>query len=449
MNNWGEVHQNLFINIANALNNEEIQWTILRNYSGLPQNNSSKDVDISISYYEKEKVIKIIETVLWNSNFKFKKLIKFSFCYSFVYFNIEDNNIESLKIDLFWGVQLKGYLMASSEEIYSNSIDFGLFKGANNSLSAVFNWVTPIVSNGVIREKYFQPLVDEYNLNKIDVQQWLSSIMDEDIQIRLERDINSANLENIYSYIPIMKTSILKKISRKQPIRKFFNTMLRWYFRLNQFINDTSGGFISFHGTDEYEKTRIIGKFIEDYCDVFVIDRDAISLKNFRPNILPISNNDEINNKSYFSSFLTLGTCSFDYIIEYFYRIKKEILYHKTVIYNLYIYDVLTNPGILDLKLPYFIRNFFVTITPKPTVSFYLDGSTEVIQARNKGLNIDDINNQNSIYKDKISKNKRFTTLDISKSSDVNVTIAISEYIKKSCTKIEINKNDKLLQGKK
>ena len=48
MSNWGEIHQNLFINIANAFNNENINWTILRNYSELPINNNSKDVDISM-----------------------------------------------------------------------------------------------------------------------------------------------------------------------------------------------------------------------------------------------------------------------------------------------------------------------------------------------------------------------------------------------------------------
>ena len=456
MNKWGEIQQNVFINMANALNDEKIDWTILRNYSGLPQNNSSKDVDISIAYSDKDKVIKIIEAVFWNCNFKFKKLIKFSFCYSFVYFNIEDNNVESIKIDLFWGLQLKGYLMASSEDIYSKSIDFGIFRGADKSLSAVFNWVTPIVSNGVIREKYFQPLVDEYKSNKTDVKRWLSSIMDEDIQIRLENDIQSANIESMYLYIPELRASILKKTFRKQPMKMIINTINRWYFRLNQFINNSGGGFISFHGADGSGKTTVINEFIENYCDIFIINRNAISLEHFRPHILPnaralIEGNkyDEPKeeqhkphrgkNKSFLPSFLTLSYYYLDYILGYFYKTKKEILYHNTVIYDRYIYDILTDPHRMSLKLPYFIRYFFVSITPRPTVSFYLDGPADLIYSRKKELTLDEITIQNKIYNSKLIKNKRFTTLDITQSPNEIATKAVSEYIKKSCTKLSIN----------
>ena len=215
MNNWGEIHQNLFINIANAFNNEKINWTILRNYRELPINNNSKDVDISISYSDKDQVIELLEKVMFDNNFRFKKLIKFSFCYSYVYFNIAGKDIESIKIDLFWGLQLKGYVMATPEYIYSTSEDFGLFKGANTSLSNVFNFITPIVSNGVIREKYFEPLVKEYEKNQTDIKKWLLNVMEENMVNHLEKDLKTANLENIYSYLPKIRTSIMKKTSKK------------------------------------------------------------------------------------------------------------------------------------------------------------------------------------------------------------------------------------------
>ena len=455
-NKWEKIHQEVFTNMANVLNNEKIHWTILRNYSELPKNNSSKDVDISIPYSDKERVIKLIEKVMFNSGFKFKKLIKFSFCYSFVYFNVENNDVDSIKIDLFWGLQLRGYTMASSEDIYSTSIDYGLFRGADKSMSDVFNFVTPIISNGVIREKYFQPIVDEFKSNKNDVKRWLSSIMDEEMLVSLESDIKAANIENIYLYIPELRTSILKKTFREQPIKLATNTILRWYFRLIQFITDSGGGFISFHGTDGSGKTTVITEFIKNYCDIFILDSQAISLEHFRPHILPNAraiidgakydeskeeyhNPHRGKNKSFLPSFLALSYYYLDYIAGYFYRTKKEILYHKTVIYDRYIYDVLTDPERLSLTLPYPIRYFFVYITPRPKVSFYLDGPADLIYSRKQELTLEAITIQNKIYNSKLANSKLFTTLDITQSPEKIAIIAIIAYIKKACTELTIN----------
>lgn len=53
---------------------------------------------------------------MFDNNFRFKtyKIL----CYSYVYFNIAGKDIESIKIDLSWGLQLKGYVMATPEYIF-------------------------------------------------------------------------------------------------------------------------------------------------------------------------------------------------------------------------------------------------------------------------------------------------------------------------------------------
>ncbi len=441
MNNWGEIHQNLFINIANALNNEKIKWTILRNYSELPTNNSSKDVDISISYSDKDQVIKVLEEVMFNNNFRFKKLIKFSFCYSYVYFNITGKDIESIKIDLFWGLQLKGYVMATPEYIYSTSEDFGLFKGANTSLSNVFNFVTPIVSNGVIREKYFEPLVKEYEKNQTDIKKWLLRVMEEDMFKHLEKDLKIANLENIYSYLPKIRTSIMNRTSKRTSITLVINTIDRWYYRLNQFVYNTGGGFISFHGPDTKEKKNIIQHFNKKYADVFIIDTKAISYKYFKPNVLKYNEITNINllndnsdyskkEKSYLVSLLSLCYNFFDYLVGYFYITKKEILYHKTVIYNNYIYDILSNSFKTNLKIPNFIKFLFASITPRPTVSFYI---YDVLDEKN--TSIENITLENKMF-NKLGKDGQFFILETSQPSEENIIKIIKEYIKKSCAKV-------------
>ncbi len=441
MNNWGEIHQNLFINIANALNNEKIKWTILRNYSELPTNNSSKDVDISISYSDKDQVIKVLEEVMFNNNFRFKKLIKFSFCYSYVYFNITGKDIESIKIDLFWGLQLKGYVMATPEYIYSTSEDFGLFKGANTSLSNVFNFVTPIVSNGVIREKYFEPLVKEYEKNQTDIKKWLLRVMEEDMFKHLEKDLKIANLENIYSYLPKIRTSIMNRTSKRTSITLVINTIDRWYYRLNQFVYNTGGGFISFHGPDTKEKKNIIQHFNKKYADVFIIDTKAISYKYFKPNVLKYNEITNINllndnsdyskkEKSYLVSLLSLCYNFFDYLVGYFYITKKEILYHKTVIYNHYIYDILSNSFKTNLKIPNFIKFLFASITPRPTVSFYI---YDVLDEKN--TSIENITLENKMF-NKLGKDGQFFILETSQPSEENIIKIIKEYIKKSCAKV-------------
>ncbi len=446
MNNWGEIHQNLFINIANAFNNEKINWTILRNYRELPINNNSKDVDISISYSDKDQVIELLEKVMFDNNFRFKKLIKFSFCYSYVYFNIAGKDIESIKIDLFWGLQLKGYVMATPEYIYSTSEDFGLFKGANTSLSNVFNFITPIVSNGVIREKYFEPLVKEYEKNQTDIKKWLLNVMEENMVNHLEKDLKTANLENIYSYLPKIRTSIMKKTSKKHSITLAINTIDRWYYRLYQFIYNTGGGFISFHGLDTKEKKNIIEHFNKKYAEVFIIETKAISHKYFKPNVLNYNNITNINlsddnsdyskkEKSYLVSLISLSYTFFDYIIGYFYNTKKEILYHKTVIYNHYIYDILSNSFKTNLKIPNSIKFLFTSITPKPTVSFYIHHIFEGKSTKNKNTSIENITLENKMFK-KLENDGKFFILETSQPSDENIIKAIKKYIKKSCVKV-------------
>ena len=455
-NNWVKIHQDVFTNMANALNRERIQWTVLRNYIELPGNNSSKDVDISIPYTDKERVVKLIEKIMFDDGFKFKKLIKFSFCYSFVFFNVKDSGVNSLKIDLFWGLQLRGYTMASSEDIYTTSIDYGIFRGADKSLSNVYNFFSPIIADGVIREKYFQPLVNEYKLNTFKVRKWLSLIIGEDMYIRLEFDIKTSNMDSIYLYIPELRESILKKTFRSQPTKIIVNTIKRWSFRLNQFITDSGGGFISFHGADGSGKTTVITEFSKKYCDIFILDNHAIALKHFRPHILPnaraIIDGSKYNeskeeyhnphrgkNKPFLSSFLALTYYYVDYIAGYYYQTKKEVLYHKTVIYDRYIYDIITDPERLSLTLPYVIRCFFVYLTPRPDVSFYLDGPAKLIYSRKQELSLDAIIIQNKVYNNKLVNNDRFITLDITQSPEKIANTAIIEFIKKNCKELTVN----------
>tara|TARA_B110000503_G_scaffold142851_1_gene241258 strand:- start:3373 stop:4755 length:1383 start_codon:yes stop_codon:yes gene_type:complete len=449
-NIWEDAQQKAFVKIAGALNEAKIHWTVLRNYDGLPAYNDSKDIDISLRYSERKKALKLIETSLLACGFVFKKEIRFSFCYSLVYFKMCDGNVDSIKIDLFWGLQLKGYLMQSPDDLYANSIDLGFFKGADKSISAVFNLTTSIVANGILRDKYFNPLVAEYKKNKLGVKKWLSSIMDEEMQMRLENDIQSSNIGSIKKYIPELRASIKRATFKKQPLEIILRSISRWYYRLQQFINDSGGGFISFHGADGSGKTTVINEFIKQYSDVFVIDRQAISLQHFRPHFLPNaraivagSKYDESKeeyhnphrgkNKSFFPSFFALCYYCFDYIVGYFFRTKKEILFHNTVIYDRYIYDFLTDPQRMSITLPYFIRKIFVYALPRPFVSFYLDGPAKLIYSRKKELTLDAITTQNNIYRNKLAKNKRFVTLDILQNPEEIATTAIISYIKKTC----------------
>ena len=139
--------------------------------------------------------------------------------------------------------------------------------------------------------------------------------------------------------------------------------------------------------------------------------------------------------KSYLVSLISLSYTFFDYIIGYFYNTKKEILYHKTVIYNHYIYDILSNSFKTNLKIPNSIKFLFTSITPKPTVSFYIHHIFEGKSTKNKNTSIENITLENKMFK-KLENDGKFFILETSQPSDENIIKAIKKYIKKSCVKV-------------
>lgn len=456
--NWRSSHCEAFKKIAAALNETELHWVVLRNYTGLPDHNSSKDVDIALPYAGRHSAINAIENALPGCGYTYKKQIVFSFCISYIYIKLVDGTTESIKIDLFWNLQLGGIVLADADLFFKQSRDYGFFRGANESLGAVFNWLTSIVAASKIREKYFLPLVNAYSLNRSEVCTWLNTIMDSKMCARIEGDLQQRDLQNMYKYAGELSAHIKHFCLKKQPLTVIKNTAIRRLYRAKQFIDNSGGSFISFHGADGSGKTTVIHEFAQLYCDAFVVGENAVSLHHFRSHILPNAravimgkkydeSKEEYHKphrgtpKPFLPSFLALLYYYVDYTDGYFKNTKKEMLYHHLVVFDRYAYDILADPRRISISLPYWLRKMFVMAVPRPRVSFYLDGPAELIYSRKQELTLEAIRQQNDIYRRISAENHRFVILDISKTPRALAQEALTAFVIRNCSEFAVKAN--------
>lgn len=376
--------------------NINCNYAVLRNFSGLPENVNSRDIDILISKIDYKKNKNQIINVINNLGYRITTYFKNDRIITFVCAKIESENIDLIQFDFFFQTSAYGHLILPSEIILKNKI----FNNQIYHVSREYEFLDKVLYLKIIGHSY--PEKYKYLKEEMLHSQSMKQILTEIFGIQSIKE-----LENMSSFK--FKRRVLFQNFKKRPLQQInlFFCFLRYYIQ-NKIIY--KGFSIGFTGPDGAGKTTVINAIIKELSQVY----SNIPLFHFRPRIIPnlgeaayktklksevdldYSNPHRGVHTSKINSFMRLLYYSIDYIIGYFLKTRPFLVKRSVVIFDRYFTDIISDSRrsmiFLKPKVLYWFGKLFI---PKLDFNILLTAHKNTILMRKQELTpegIDTIN---------------------------------------------------------
>ena len=453
---WNKVCESIFTKLIEKLNSENIKYFVLRNYKGLPEVNESKDIDIVIEP-KKVKYVKGILKDIFNANgIEYYEESKIGYTLCIHGMSIKNNT--GIHIDLIKGLNTKGYEIVDFDEAYSHTKEYKGFFVLEDTWDAAillahktFGYKKP-----VLKDIYKKMIEEQMSNDKESFGKVITQIYGTNKGQEIIEKIEKHDFDSILSQTNKYDAAIKRRVSRE----KFLKTIWRRIYFVGQKFNRMILFYRKYKrvfavlAPDGAGKTTFLDSLLEklNYYYVNELGDGKFHIYHFRPSILP--NLGEVGEKAGvmeqdkdftnphrnkpanpISSFFRITYYTLDYVIGWQKCIRNDARRDLYSVFDRYSYDLIVDPQRTRLKLPRFIRRFFVWLTPRPGVVFILTADADVIYQRKQELTKEEIKRQLIEY-DKLSKkSKRFKVINAEQSpdemSDIAVKIILEKYAKK------------------
>ena len=442
---WSKRHAKILSDFFQELGKSNIRFFIIRNYEGLPDKNTSKDVDIILKYGTAKAAERILKDVFRRNGLSYFYRVIIEECY--VHYAINKKGDFAIHIDLMNGYINRGVELFTFEELYSQTIDYNGFRVLNELYNGVMLFIYKQFG-------YKRPqLKDAYKLAIYDV--WLrypdfSSILErmlgKDIYPKISACIEQKDFDTMLSYSSIVsqrlrqysnQTSFVRNQYRR--IRFITQKVNRIIFRYRKYEKS-----FSVMAPDGTGKTTFLTQLLNRLAFLYVDapnDIKRFHLYHFRPGLFPnlgavgekarvmkqdtdFTNPHRAKPAGFFSSLIRITYYWLDYVLGWMYYTRRDVQYDLYTVYDRYSYDLLVDPRRTRLKLPYWVRRCFVACMPHPKINFFLKASPDVIIKRKAELTHNEITRQVSAY-ERLSVRKNIITIDADKCMDEMIDEAL------------------------
>ena len=192
-----EIEKNCLVEFFNSIN-EKFEYVVLRNANELPYENFSNDIDILVDENNFLEFEQNMNKILISNGFERVERTSFHGIECYTFYNIK-NEINSLKIDLFFNVQGGGVKYYDFKDIiiYKEKTENDIFV-LKNEIEYFLTALKTIAAGGKLKEKYLNNFLE-------------SSIKETHT---LYKNLKSKKL---YSYLSEIKTSKKNKKAITKP----------------------------------------------------------------------------------------------------------------------------------------------------------------------------------------------------------------------------------------
>jgi hypothetical protein len=452
---WDRRHSSILTSICQRFKDENIRYFILRNYEGLPDINSSKDIDIIVdpSSVSLAKEILIDEYRRNGINYYYEVNYDRVYCCH----GISNSLNLSIHIDLIANYVSKGYEVFTFEELYSNTVEYnGLivmdkyFEGVMVFIYKQFNY------KPFLKEEYRRIIYDTQK-NFPSFRQLINDLVGFQLSGEINRSIEDNDFDRLVRLSPELTKGLRKFCFKKNPV-KTINGILKFYlgkisrivFRYRKYSK-----VFAVMAPDGAGKTTFIDGLIESINYYFVNDSQdsRCHVYHFRPNLLlnlgelgeiaKIKKQDtnftsphRSKPANFISSFFRICYYWFDYLVGFNYFVRKDVQFDKFSIFDRYSYDLIVDPLRTKIRLPRLIRTLISKLTPQPKIVFYLKAPTDVIYERKQELTVEEICRQKKEYEKISSTHNRFVTINSNQELNTSVGEAIDLILEKFTVKL-------------
>ena len=442
---WSKRHGKILSDYFKELGKAKIRFFIIRNYEGLPDTNTSKDVDIIL----KHGTVKVAENIL-KEVFKKNGL---SYYYrviieeSFLCRALDNEGDFAIHIDLMNGYINRGVELFTFEELYSQTIDYNGFRVLNELYNGVMLFIYKQFGyrKPKLKEVYKSTIYDVW-LRYPEFSSILEKMLGKDIYPKISACIEQKDFDTMLSYSSIVsqrlrqysnQTSFVRNQYRR--IRFITQKVNRIIFRYRKYEKS-----FSVMAPDGTGKTTFLTQLLNRLAFLYVDapnDIKRFHLYHFRPGLFPnlgavgekarvmkqdtdFTNPHRAKPAGFFSSLIRITYYWLDYVLGWMYYTRRDVQYDLYTVYDRYSYDLLVDPRRTRLKLPYWVRRCFVACMPHPKINFFLKASPDVIIKRKAELTHNEITRQVSAY-ERLSVRKNIITIDANKCVDEMVDEAL------------------------
>jgi thymidylate kinase len=453
---WRNLHAQIFSSLINKLNKEEVKYFILRNFEGLPNNNTSKDIDIIIEPGSYKKSAEILLAVLKSFEIDSYRVVKYEKVRCWYAMDVEKHF--SIHIDLIEGYLSKGFEIFSFKELYQNTIVYNDFKVLNNTYDAVLLLYYKVIGTGQLKKSYREKITNIYKNEKVFIDPLLKRTLNKSWGNKVISLLECKDFDEI-----IVNATIISKVSKRTSFRnKPFTTTINVFKFLTEKVYriiicpPKFRNFVSVLGADGTGKTTFIDLLVKAIAYYNVDEETKSKVYHHRPTIMPnlgavgekagvmeqdkdFTNPHRNKPASFFSSFARMVYYWLDYVVGVPYIIRKSAQFDKFTIFDRYIYDFLVDPHRSRINLPYWLRKCFTKAAIQPKIVFVLLTEAEIIYGRKQELTLPEIKRQLVEFYKLAQTNKRFVILDASKMPDEIVTDAMKIIVHTLASKNNLN----------
>lgn len=442
---WSKRHAKILSEYFQELEKSNIRFFIIRNYEGLPDKNTSKDVDIILKYGTVKAAERILKDVFKRNglSYYYRVIIEESYlCRA-----ISEKGDFAIHIDLMNGYINRGVELFTFEELYSQTIDYNGFRVLNELYNGVmlfiykqFGYKKPI-----LKDSYKDTIYNCW-LHYPEFSSILEKMLGKNTYSKVSECIKQKDFDGMLAYSPMVSKQLRKYSNCSSFIINQYRRMRFVIQKVNRIVFQYRKYEKSFSvmAPDGTGKTTFLTQLLNRLAFLYVDapnNTGRFHLYHFRPSLFP--NLGEVGEKARImkqdtdftnphrakpaglvSSLIRITYYWMDYVLGWMYYTRRDVQYDLYTVYDRYSYDLLVDPRRTRLKLPYWVRRCFVACMPHPKINFFLKASPDVIIKRKAELTHDEIIRQVSAY-ERLSVRKNVITIDANRCMDEMIDEAL------------------------
>uniref|UniRef100_UPI003FEEB842 hypothetical protein n=1 Tax=Segatella copri TaxID=165179 RepID=UPI003FEEB842 len=442
---WSKRHAKILSEYFQELEKSNIRFFIIRNYEGLPDKNTSKDVDIILKYGTVKAAEKILKDVFKRNGlfYYYRVVIEESYlCRA-----ISEKGDFAIHIDLMNGYINRGVELFTFEELYSQTIDYNGFRVLNELYNGVmlfiykqFGYKKPILKDS------YKDTIYHCWLHYPEFSSILEKMLGKNTYSKVSECIKQKDFDGMLAYSPMVSKQLRKYSNCSSFIINQYRRMRFVIQKVNRIVFQYRKYEKSFSvmAPDGTGKTTFLTQLLNRLAFLYVDapnNTGRFHLYHFRPSLFP--NLGEVGEKARImkqdtdftnphrakpaglvSSLIRITYYWMDYVLGWMYYTRRDVQYDLYTVYDRYSYDLLVDPRRTRLKLPYWVRRCFVVCMPHPKINFFLKASPDVIIKRKAELTHDEIIRQVSAY-ERLSVRKNVITIDANRCMDEMIDEAL------------------------
>ena len=400
---WSNRHSQVLIKLLECFNSANIRFFLLRNYKGLPEINPSKDVDILVDPKSYKIARKLLLSVFIEQNFTHYFQADYERAHCFYAIDLKNNF--SIHIDLIAGYSHKGFEILTFDFLYGRTIKYKNFLVLDPALDAVMLLLYKLIMCKQIKDRYRE----EINTVFCTYAKEISNILDQILGLKKSAEVIESLQVNNYNSIEQNANSLSRiakqKVFFKYPFKTTWGIIKFLYEKTVRMIicPKRFQYLIAVEAPDGVDTTRFLESLTTQVARSFVTEKNKCEMYNYRPNILPnigilgeridfMRQNVEflypykLKPLNKLISFMRFFYYWLDYVIGIPYILRKSAQFYKITIFDHYIYDILIDPKIFGISLPYWLRRLFSILVIQPKLVFLLETDIDTMFARNPKL---------------------------------------------------------------